>query len=103
MKSFSAYILLSIFVFYAGSCDWGSPCDNGVCYYNSTGCPVTGYHSVYTSTTNINETTLNDEIEDTTYMTLSHHLVLMLICILFVALLFVCVFQYKRSRGRRET
>lgn len=34
----------------SGACDWSTPCTKGVCFSNTTGCPVAGCHFVAHST-----------------------------------------------------
>ena len=40
------------------SCDWASPCNSGVCFSNTTGCPTTGLHRIMTNHTTLTPTSL---------------------------------------------
>ena len=40
------------------SCDWASPCNSGVCFSNTTGCPTTGLHRIMTNHTTLTTTPL---------------------------------------------
>ena len=79
------------FSFLSGSCDWDSPCDKGVCYYNSTGCPVVGYHRVNTSI-NKGGSPTHDPVEDfSTQYGPDRMSVLMLCLVLLMAVVTVAV------------
>lgn len=74
------------------SCDWDSPCNIGVCYYNSTGCPVTGYHRFHTSAHDyytLNATTYTD-LRDT-----SKGLVILVMSVVLVAMVTILVCEWK--------
>ena len=49
-----------------GDCDWSTPCMSGVCFANSTGCPVMGAYALNYNQSTTDETTYpgNDYSED---------------------------------------
>ncbi|CAI8001204.1 hypothetical protein GBAR_LOCUS3134 [Geodia barretti] len=87
-------------VFYGseGSCTWDSPCDNGVCYKNRTGCPVAGYHRVNTSS-NEGSSPSSDSVENCTaqYYGPDSVSVLMLSSVLLVAVVTVAGCQCRKT------
>ena len=79
------------------SCDWDSPCNIGVCYYNNSGCPVTGYHRFHTSTHDcytLNATSYTD-FRDT-----SKGLVIMVMSAVLVAMVTILVCEWKLGQRR---
>ena len=93
---FSFFALVS----HPGFCDWDSPCNRGVCYYNSTGCPVVGYHPAHTSTHDNN--TDSDEADTYTVVpSVDRVLLTALSAVLLVALVTVLVCECRHSKPGR--
>ena len=81
---------------FVGSCDWSSPCDTGVCYFNGTGCPVVGYYPVKKSTNHNNTDSQDMNVMYTTHLDPTCSIIMMSV-VLTVAIVTVLVCQYKRG------
>ena len=74
-------------MYIAGDCDWLTPCTSGVCFANSTGCPVTGVFLLNSNQTNLTLETGSDNValEDDHQKHGRHHFIAVLIAILGIA------------------
>ena len=85
----------------AGFCNRESPCNKGICYYNSTGCPVVGYFPVHGRTSSNNTDTA--DVEDTApgYLSYNCHFLIVLLSILLVAMVTVWLYTCKRGQTQQ--
>ena len=98
--SLSTIDVFFVFVTYLGFCDWDSPCIRGVCYYNSTGCPVVGYHPANTSTHD-NHTDSDEADTYTTVQGVDRLLLTALSAVLLVALATVLACECRHDKAGR--
>ena len=89
-----------MFATHPGFCEWDSPCNDGVCYYNSSGCPVMGYHYVNTST-NYNHADSDEAVKHTVLQGVDMLLLTVLSAVLLVALVTVLACKCRPWKAER--
>jgi hypothetical protein len=97
-EQYSKKPLYVVFYGQEGFCDWDSPCNKGVCYYNSTGCPVVGYHPASTSTHD-NHTDPDEPVTPTALQGVDRLLFTVLLAVLLVAVATVLACECRQRKA----